>query len=353
METIKFRHILSIGVLFSIGNFIIYLGNNNLFVWQTLIIAFILSIIILFLYQKLLYKYPNNNLFEIIKNKYNNIFGNILIILYLVFLLYNLSSAVFSFVDFISTVNQSDFVSKEIIMLLHFILICYVLKNSLITLGKFSQVIFVITLSMILILYILGIKDINFLNNFPITFPNFLINHNTLDYLIQPFLETTILFNVICKMKQTKIKNYIFIIINLFSLLILLIISTEIVGLLGKNYTSYLNYPYYTSISCINMSKIVIKIESLSLLIVYFTGFIKFVFVAYSFLLGINTIFKYQKLAFTPLILMINIFGMVIFNNVKEMNIVKYYYNIYALIIITMLPILLIRNNIKVVLKKK
>ena len=82
MEQIKIRHIISISVLFSIGNLIISLGNDNKHLWQTLIISYCLSVLILILYQKLLVKYPNMNLFEIIEYKYNNIFGKIIIILY-------------------------------------------------------------------------------------------------------------------------------------------------------------------------------------------------------------------------------------------------------------------------------
>ena len=63
------------------------------------------------------------NIFEIIKNKYNNIFGNILISIYLLLLIYNSITIIYSFIDFITTINQSDFLSKELIMLINTLLI--------------------------------------------------------------------------------------------------------------------------------------------------------------------------------------------------------------------------------------
>lgn len=359
MDIIKFRHIISISILFSLGNLIIYLGNNDIYLWQNLLISFLLSLIILLIYQSLLNKYPNYNLFMIIKLKFNKVISSIIITLYLLMLLYNLSSSIFTFMDFISTVNQSDFMSKEIIMLFHFLLMAFVLKNSIYELGRFSQVISVITLIMIVTLYALGIKNIDYTNILPFKFIKTEKSiDNILNLLIQPFLELTFLYNIICKMENTKNKKRIFVIISSISLIILLLISTEIVGLLGKHYTSYLNYPYYTSISCINMSKIVIKIESLSLLIVYFSGFTKFILIVYTFILGINSLFNTKKKIYNPILLLVNVLGMIIFQNIKEMFYIQKYYNYYAFIIITLIPLLLIiksnrkKNNIKYILKK-
>lgn len=359
MEAIKLRHAISISILFSLGNLIIYLGNNDIYLWQSLIISFLLSLILLLIYQKLLNKYPNYNIFMLIKLKFNNIFSNILIALYLLMLLYNLSASIFTFMDFVTTVNQSDFMGKEIIMLFHFLLMAFVLKNPIYELGRFSQVIFVITLVMIMSLYVLGIKNIDYTNLLPLKFIKTDSTYNNImNLLIQPFLEITFLYNIICNMENTRSKKKIFLIISSISLITLLLISSEIVGLLGKHYTSYLNYPYYTSISCINMSKIVIKIESLSLLIVYFSGFTKFIIIVYTFGLGINSLFNSKKKIYNPILLLVNVLGMIIFQNMNEMLYMQKYYNYYAFIIITIISMLLIikkdckKNNIKYILKK-
>lgn len=348
MEQIKVRHIISISVLFSIGNLIISLGNDNKHLWQTLIISYCLSVLILILYQKLLVKYPNMNLFEIIEYKYNNIFGKIIIMLYLIMLFYNSICIVFGFIDFISTINQYDFLSKELIMLINFVLIGYVLKSGLSVICRFAQTTFVIVLVLLSILFIVGIKDIDASNLLPLLPLN---KNNTMfqsyNLLINPFLELTILFNVFCKLKNNKLKNKLYYISSSVSLLVLFIISIQIQGILGSEYSAYLNYPYYTAISCINMSKIVIKIESLSLLVVYLCAFTKFIFIVYTLILGFNSLNHTKKRYYYPILLLIHILSLVVFDNISELNTLKLYYNLLFFIIVLLIPILI--NSKKII----
>ena len=168
MNKIKTRHAISIGILFSLGSIVINMGFNNEYLIQSLIISFLVSSIIIYFYQVLLNKYPNKNLFQIINEKQNNILGKILILFLLIILLINSVQIIYSFIDFISTINQLDFLSKNMIMLLNFILLGYILKNTLINLSRFSQVIFVLTSLMIILLFIVGIKDMELINLLPL-----------------------------------------------------------------------------------------------------------------------------------------------------------------------------------------
>lgn len=342
MGTIKTRHAIAIGVLFSIGSLIISLGSDNRYLWQTLVISFFLSLIILYVYQRLLINYPNMTIFEIIKLKYNNIIGKIVIILYMLYLLYISVTIIYTFIDFITTINQSDFLSKEFIMLINMILLGYVLKTSLENIARFSQVSFIVIVIMIILLFLAGFTDIDIQNLYPLTIPK---NNNTIqnifNLIVQPFVEMTILFNVFCKMKNNKVKKNIFFITSFISLIFLLVISIETIGLLGKDYSQYLNFPYYSSISSIDMSKIVIKIETLSLIIIYFSSFIKLVFVLHSLISGFNSITNLKRKYYYPFILLIHVFAMVAFNNIYELKQLKYYYNYYAIFLRILIPLLI------------
>ncbi len=344
MEKISLRHAISIGVLFSLGSLIISLGMNNTYTWQMLIISFVLAILVLIMYQKLLNKYPNLNLFEIIKLKYNNIIGNIIIILYLFMLTYNSVVIIYSFIDFITTINQSDFLSKELIMLINMLLLGYVLKTTLINIARFSQCCFVTIIFMIIILFIAGMSDIEFNNLLPIVTKNIDFN-NTLNLLVQPFIELTLLYNIFCKLKiNQKSKKYVFLIVSFITLIILLIITIESIGLLGDEYYSFLNFPYYSAISCINMNKIVIKIESLCLIIFYFTSFIKLIFTIYNFVLGFNLITNTKKKYYFPYILFIHVLSFIMFDNIYELMELKKYYTFIFFVLSLFVPFLI---NIK------
>ncbi len=346
METIKFRHAISTSILFTLGGVIISLGNNNYYLWQTLLISFLSSIIFILLYQGLLNKYPNKNLFEIIKLKYDNIFGNIIITLYLFILLYNAINVIYIFTDFITTTNQSDFISKELIMLINLVLLGYVLKNSLSNIMRISQSIFIIVITMIIALFFIGIQDMNYTNLFPIKFT---MNNNVniiLELITRPFLEITILYNIFSKLENNKYKKYSFLINNLLSFLILILIIIETVCILGNDYTKYLNYPYYSAISCIDISKIVIKIESLSIIIFYFSCFIRLVLIMNCLILGFNTITNTKKKYYYPFLLLVHILSLVIYDNIYELNKLKYSYSVIFIIITCLIPILInIKNN--------
>lgn len=341
MGKLKNRHVISIGVLFSLGSIIINMGFNNEYIIQSLIVSFLLSLLVLFFYQKLLIKYPYKNLFQIL-NENLGLIGKVIIIILLFLLLINSVQIIYSFIDFITTINQLDFLSKNMIMLLNFILLGYILKNSLINLGRFSQVIFVLTIAMIFILFIIGIKDMNYNNLFPL----FLLKTNEVlsninIFIVQPFLEITILFSVISKLENSKIKNNIFIIISSLSFFFLLLISVESISLLGDNYTSFLNFPYYVAISCINMSKIVIRIEALSLVVFYFSSFIKLLFIINSLTLGINVLTKIKTKLNYAILLLSHILSLTMFDNLGELKQFMDYYSTIFIIIIIIIPMFL------------
>ena len=174
-------------------------------------------------------------------------------------------------------------------------------------------------------------SDIEFNNLLPIVTKNIDFN-NTLNLLVQPFIELTLLYNIFCKLKinqKSKKSNLLsqltnepkpigtFLIVSFITLIILLIITIESIGLLGDEYYSFLNFPYYSAISCINMNKIVIKIESLSLIIFYFTSFIKLIFTIYNFVLGFNLITNTKKKYYFPYILFIHVLSFIMFDNIN------------------------------------
>jgi hypothetical protein len=197
---------------------------------------------------------------------------------------------------------------------------------------------------MIIILFIAGMSDIEFNNLLPIVTKNIDFN-NTLNLLVQPFIELTLLYNIFCKLKiNQKSKKYVFLIVSFITLIILLIITIESIGLLGDEYYSFLNFPYYSAISCINMNKIVIKIESLSLIIFYFTSFIKLIFTIYNFVLGFNLITNTKKKYYFPYILFIHVLSFIMFDNIYELMELKKYYTFIFFVLSLFVPFLI---NIK------
>jgi len=187
---------------------------------------------------------------------------------------------------------------------------------------------------------LLKIRIISLLPIYSFKKSDILTNLNIL--IVQPFLEITLLYNVFSKMENTKIKNNIFIIINSLSLLFLLLISIETITILGDNYTSFLNFPYYVAISCINMSKIVIRIESLSLVVFYFSSFMKLLFVINNFILGFNAITKTKRKFNYPILLLTHVLALIMFDNLGELKNFMNYYSLIFIILSIIIPFIIL-----------
>ena len=92
------------------------------------------------------------------------------------------------------------------------------------------------------------------------------------------------------------------------------------------------------------MNKIVIKIESLSLIVFYFTSFVKIIFIIYNFMLGFNIITNNKKKYYFSYLLFIHVLSLVAFDNIYELMYLKKYYSYVFLIITLLVPFLI---NIK------
>lgn len=345
METVKKRHAMAIGGLFALGTTTILIVSNNHHSWQALAVAYAFSFIVFGFYNKLLDNYPDMNIFEIIKSKYNNILGKVLTTIILLILLYQGTKIVYMFIDFITTINQLDFISKNIIMLINFILLGYVLKNNLLKICRFAQIIFISVVIIIGLLFLLGLEDINFENLLPIypVYENKFFK-SVITLLVEPFCEMTVLFNVFCKVKKEKDKKNIFNKAATVSLILIMIIVIEVVGILGYDYSLILNYPYYSAIASVNMNKIVIRVESLSLIIIYFSAFVKLIFIVYSILEGFNILANVKKRYCYPFLLLIHMLSFVIYDNIGQLKQYTFCYSLILLLINVLLPISLLKK---------
>ena len=154
--------------------------------------------------------------------------------------------------------------------------------------------------------------------------------------------------SVKAKMENTRSKKYIFYIINILSMLFIIWMCIEVIGILGSDYSCYLNYPYYVAISCINVSKIVIRIESLSFIIYYFCCFVKLVFIVYNLVIAFNTLTNSRRKHYQPFLLIMHILSLIIFDNFSEMKTFMIYYSlVYIIFSICLVFFLFIKKDKK------
>lgn len=346
MDDIRLRHIVSIGVLYSLGTTLLYIGSRGLHAWQGIIVSFILCIPIYFLYLKLLKKYHGKNIFEIIDCSFGKVISRILIFIYVIFLWYKSGRIVYAYTDLVITTNKTAFNYKELMLLLNLIVLGYVLKSGINNVARFSQIVFVIVTLLTISLFIVGFKNMEFLNIYPIIPINtndFL--YNIFIYLIQPFAELTILFNIIAKVKNYSVQKKALFITALVSLFFILLIIIQTICILGEDYTLILNYPYYACISTINVNKLIARLETMSIITFFICSSVKLIVLIYSMQLGIAKFFNKQtneKNNYYGLLYMATVLSFLLYNNVGELKNMTIYYCITGLLIIIIYPLIIL-----------
>ncbi|MDY2902155.1 MAG: GerAB/ArcD/ProY family transporter [Bacilli bacterium] len=346
MDNVKMRHVLSLGILYSLGTSLIYIGSRGYHAWQASICAFILCIPLYFVYLKLLKKYPGKNFFEVISNAFGKLIGTVLIVLYIIFLWYKAGRIVFAYNDLVITTNKLAFRYKEFLLLLNLILMGYILKSGLNSITRFAQVSFVIVTILTIALFIVGLGNMEILNIFPI-YP---INtndffYNLLVYFVQPFVEITVFYNVICKITEYRVQKKVFILMPFISLVFIVIIIIQTICILGEDYTLILNYPYYSCISAINVMKLVVRLETISIITFYICSSIKLAVLVYSMELGVSELFNRKsndKKYYYGLLFMSTALSFLLYNNVGELKNMTVYYCMVAFIMMVIYPFLIL-----------
>ncbi len=342
MDNVRFRHVFSLGVLYALGTVLISIASRGYHAWQGLICAFVFAIPVYYLYIKLLKYFPNKNLFEIIELCFGKIISKIIIIMYIIFLWYKSGRIIFSYIDLIITSNQLAFDYKQLMLLLNLILLGYILKSGLNSITRLSQICFIITVVLISSLFVVGIGNMdltNILPIYPIIYGDF--QKNILYFFIQPFIELTILFNFICKIKNYSEQKKVFFSIAIVSFVIIIVIIIQTICILGKDYTLILNYPYYSCIATINVNKLIARFETISIIIFYVCASIKVIVLLYCMELAICTLFKRNsndKKYYYFIIFMSTVLSFILYDNVSELRTMTIYYCIIAIIMHIIIP---------------
>lgn len=341
---IKTKHALCITLLFSMGNTIVNIGSRGHHSWQALVIAYLIMLPLMFLFQYLLNKYPGDDLFTVIKKRLPRILSILIMILYIILLFYISARVIYNYSSFVITIIATNYEYISILFILIILITWYLLKSGLKNIGKFSQVASIITISMIILISFLSLQNVftkYLLPIIPVYTDEFF--NNVLSFMIQPFGEMIVLYNVFCKIEECKSKKKIFLYSSIVSFIVLEIILLFSISILGNNYILNTNYPYFSAIAIINFLGFIARIESITIILYFFSFIIKYVICIYSISIALKRIFKikYEKSIFLPIIILSFGLSMIQYNNISEINIIAPYYCVIQLFFSLVVPLLL------------
>lgn len=346
MDKIKYRNGLSIGVLFMIGSSVIKTTSYGHHSVQGLIVSFIIMLIVMFIYQNMLNKYHSLTLEEIIERKIGKVLTKILFFMYLLFIIYKASRSLFLFNSFVDAINQANTSIKTSLLFLSILLITYILKSGFKSMSKFFQFCFISAVLAIVILFMIGISEMDLTNILPIVplYKNDFIK-NTIIYCVRPFGEATFLYNIFSKIEDCKEKRTVFYRSQIISLLIMLIILIETIAILGDNFILVLSYPYFTAIACIDVLSFVARIEILSMVMFYMFTLTKVVILIYLASQTIDYLINIKDKTtinnnnyYCYLVVFVTILSLIIYDNTIDLKTNIFIYCVLSFIFILIIP---------------
>ena len=229
--------------------------------WLAPLIACVLEFVYMMVWYKFLEKYRDKSFVDIIKAILGKIIGNIVVIIYFLWITFLLSYNLKMYAERIVSTVMPD-VNIIVILLVMLITVVYVVKNGIITMTKMNELFF-LSLGVIFILYnILILPSIEIKNLFPITykdaFPIFKANFAIL---------TIFAYNIVIFMFNDKIDHKgEFKKLSIKTLVIITIISILVIAVplcvFGWSIVVKMPVPYLSTMMEISLFNIIERIEA-------------------------------------------------------------------------------------------
>ena len=335
----SFRQGLCLYIVYTLGSIVFYLGSINKYTIFSLLVAYLFSLPMLFVYSRLLKS--KQNIFSIFDNKY---IQHIFRIFLLFFMVYVASKEVFNYTYFIV---QMIFVrtNKRLIYLFGFIIFYLVLKNGMESLARYSQTSFVLIMFFILIITGLSIDKVNIYNVLPII-PRDIngVLNGVLYYLLHTFLDIFVLHNIFLNVKDNQKIYYLG---GFLSFVLITFIAIRLISVIGLNMTQEVIYPLYSSISLIDLDNYITRIESLSIIVYFFSTSTRIIAIVYILNEEFKRLFKVESDSLlAPIIIFVIEFSNIIYHTLdEEVNFVWYYLIISFVALVLFTIILLFKRQ--------
>jgi len=358
-EIITLKQSVTILIIFILGSSVILgVGNEaGQDAWIAILIAMITAVPFVYVYSRILSNFPGKDLYEILMDVFGNIFGRIMIFLFVWFSFHLGALVIRNFTEFIKIVSLPE--TPQYVIAILMVLSCiWAVKSGIEVLGRWSSVIFPIIYIVTIVVTFLFIPHIKLKHIKPILYDGIRpVLNSAFTTFAFPFAETVIFTSVLnnLKNKNDTFKAY-FIGLIIGGTMILFMTIRDIVTI-GIENISIMYFPAYTSLRLINVADFLQRIEVAVGVVFLFGGFVKISVCLYSATKGFARIFNlddYKQIA-APVGLLMMILSIIVYKDTMEMfywasNIYKYYAMPFEII----LPLFtLIVSEVKIRLVKR
>ncbi len=345
-EVLSSKQGICVQVLFIMGSTLVLgVGSDaKQDVWVAVLLGMLLIVPVLLIYSKILYLFPDKDLFQILESLFGKVFGKIIALLMCWYAFHLGALVIRNFSEFISVVALPE--TPAYVPIVMMVLLCiWGVKAGIEILGRWSELILPILLSIIVVVVILSMTLADFNNLKPVL-------HNNLDAVMKagfsvfsfPFAETVVFMMVGFVFRERKSIPKVYLLSLLIGGVMVLMIAVRNMVVLGATLVNETYFPAYVAVSFINIGDFLQRIEILVSVVFLFSGFIKISICLLAASRGVASVFgikNYREIV-APIGLLMIALSMILYSNIMEMMSWAFEtYNIYAFPFQVILPLLI------------
>jgi len=322
-DTITDKQVISIIVLFIGGSTLMFdtAQAAKQDIWLAIILAFIGGIIISTIYGRILNLFPNKDLFNICIIIFGKWVGGVLCLLYAFFAIYLASLVINDFAEFMGIIALSE-TPKVVSMVAFMVLILWMMKEGIVTLGRWCEFFIVIAFVLIFMSFPLFIPHIDINNLRPFLYKGVSpVLDAALSALTFPFLETVLFMGIFSSFKNEKSPYSIY--RRGLTIGGVIVFTSAVIHMLvlGPEDMLRLYFPPYTAFRLIDIKGALTRIEIIIATGFLIGGFVKITVCLIVCCKGISEAFSVSsyKIIATSICILTIIMGMSNFHSVMEL----------------------------------
>jgi spore germination protein KB len=345
-EIISGKQAISILILFLLGSSLV-IGISSQAkqdAWISILLALFMFIPVVFAYIRISSLFPGKNLYDIVTEIFGNIIGKIIIFIYVLYAIHLGALVMRNFSEFIDIIALPE--TPQIVIQIFLLVFCvWMVKSRIEALGRWSKMILPVVAAVIIVVFFISLKDMNFKNLKPVGGSGFgNIVTGAFSAFSFPLSESVLLLTLFGSVKTTDKPEKIYIIGTIAASLLLIAPVIQNIRILGIPSLSMFYFPSYTAVTIISVGDFFTKFEVLSGMNFLLAGFVKISVCLFAASIGMAKIFNvksYKTMAYPAGLLMITL-ATIVYKNTVEMFAWVSIYPYYALPFQVILPLIIL-----------
>jgi spore germination protein KB len=339
------KQAIAIIIMFLFGSSVVMGVNSELGqdVWIAIGVSIALFIPFALIYARIIKIFPGKDIYDVSEELFGRIFGKIIIILITWYAIHLGALVLRNFSEFIQIATLTE-TPQLIIMITMLLVVIYLAKSGVEVLGRWSIIIFVIVIAVVIFTVLASIGNMSFDNLLPIS------EHQIGDVLTSgyhifsfPFAETILFMTIASSIRKKDSPYKIYLYAILIAGIIFMIIIMRNITVLGVPMSQASYFPSYTTTRLISISDFLTRIEGSITINFILAGITKITVCLIAASKGISKLFsiKNYNSIIVSVALIILALCTILYDNIQQMFEFLPVYSIYAVPFQIIIPLIL------------